>query len=230
MGIQSVVGGEIMTDEENVGVSMDQDDPLVSSDVYEKGEASDSLNSDTIEGGVYHEGAEWYIIQCFSGQEYKVLAHIQRLIDDNGYQDRIHRLLIPEEETVEIKNNKRIEKLTKLYPGYVFIHMRYDIHIHQGIRDISGVSGFIGTKGVPSPVTQEDMLKILRKAGEKSKKIDVDFEEGEMVKVVSGPFRGYSGAISEINAEKGMLKAMISVFGRETPVQLDFDQVEKAVG
>jgi len=191
-------------------------------------ESADTLVADTSPNEVL-DGAEWYIIQCYSGQEYKVMAHIQRLIDDNGYQDRIFRLLVPEEETVEIKNNKRVEKLTKLYPGYVFIQMIYDIVIHQGIRAILGVSGFIGTKGVPDPVTQEDMLKILRKAGEKSKKIDVDFEEGEMVKVVSGPFRGYSGAISEINAEKGMLKAMISVFGRETPVQLDFDQVEKSI-
>jgi len=224
----------MMMDEERTDVSINQDGPLLDDgganhdETHE--ETVDRSDASSIEGGVYQEGAEWYIIQCFSGQEYKVLAHIQRLIEDNGYQDRIHRLLVPEEETVEIKNNKRIEKLTKLYPGYVFIHMKYDIHIHQGIRDILGVSGFIGTKGVPAPVTQEDMLKILRKAGEKSKKIDVDFEEGEMVKVVSGPFRGYSGAISEINAEKGMLKAMISVFGRETPVQLDFDQVEKAVG
>lgn len=175
------------------------------------------------------DGRQWYIIQCFSAQEYKVKGRIEKLIEDKGYQNRIFRVLVPEEETIEIKNNKRVEKTTKIYPGYVFVQLIYDNDIYYELRSLLGVSGFIGSKNTPVPVTEDEMLKILRKVGDKTRKIDVDFEEGEIIKVVAGPFRGYTGPISEINAEKGSLKALISIFGRETPVQLDFDQVEKSV-
>ncbi|NBV41334.1 transcription termination/antitermination factor NusG [bacterium] len=175
------------------------------------------------------DGRQWYIVQCFSAQEYKVKDRIEKLVEEKSYQNRLFRVLVPEEETIEIKNNKRVEKTTKIYPGYVFIQMIYDNDIYYDIRSILGVSGFVGTRNYPTPVTEDEMLKILRKVGDKTRKIDVDFEEGEVIKVVAGPFRGYSGPISEINAEKGSLKALISIFGRETPVQLDFDQVEKSV-
>jgi transcription termination/antitermination protein NusG len=175
------------------------------------------------------DGRQWYIMQCFSSQEYKVKARIEKLVEDKGYQTRIFRVLVPEEETIEIKNNKRVEKTSKIYPGYVFVHLVYDNDIYYELRSILGVSGFVGSKNTPVPVTEDEMLKILRKVGDKTRKIDVDFEEGEVIKVVAGPFRGYTGPISEINAEKGSLKALISIFGRETPVQLDFDQVEKSV-
>ena len=175
------------------------------------------------------DGRQWYIMQCFSSQEYKVKARIEKLVEDKGYQARIFRVLVPEEETIEIKNNKRVEKTSKIYPGYVFVHLVYDNDIYYELRSILGVSGFVGSKNTPVPVTEDEMLKILRKVGDKTRKIDVDFEEGEVIKVVAGPFRGYTGPISEINAEKGSLKALISIFGRETPVQLDFDQVEKSV-
>jgi len=107
--------------------------------------------------------------------------------------------------------------------------MVYDNDVYYELRSLLGVSGFVGSKNTPVPVTEDEMLKILRKIGDKTRKIDVDFEEGEVIKVVAGPFRGYTGPISEINVEKGSLKALISIFGRETPVQLDFDQVEKSV-
>lgn len=184
---------------------------------------------DTVELAEPEDGRQWYIIQCFSAQEYKVKGRIEKLIEDKGYQNRVFRILVPEEETIEIKNNKRVEKTTKIYPGYVFVQLVYDNDIYYELRSLLGVSGFIGSKNTPVPVTEAEMLKILRKVGDKTRKIDVDFEEGEIIKVVSGPFRGYTGPISEINAEKGNLKALISIFGRETPVQLDFDQVEKSV-
>lgn len=175
------------------------------------------------------EGARWYIIQCYSAQEYKVQARIHQMIQDRQLEDRVFRVLIPEEETIEIKNNKRVEKTAKIFPGYVFIHMIFDEALYFDLRNIMGVSKFVGTKTHPTPVTEDEILKVLRKIGDKTKKIDVDFEEGEVIKVISGPFRGYSGPISEINADRGTLKALISIFGRETPVKLDFDQVEKAV-
>ncbi len=176
------------------------------------------------------DGRQWFIVQCYSNQEHRVQARIQSFIDENNLQSRIFQVLVPEEDTVEIKNNKRQEKTVRIFPGYVFIQMLFDNDVYFGVRSISGVSKFIGSKNQPTPVTEDEILKVLRKMGEAgAPKIDVDFEVGEVIKVVSGPFRGYSGPISEISPEKGHLKALISVFGRETPVQLDFDQVEKAV-
>ena len=104
-----------------------------------------------------------------------------------------------------------------------------DENLWYELRRITGVAKFVGTKNGPSPVSDEEILKVLRKIGDKTKKIEVDFEVGEIIKVISGPFRGYSGPISEINAERGKLKSLISIFGRETPVELDFNQVEKVV-
>jgi len=175
------------------------------------------------------ENGLWYIVQCLTGQEYRVRDRIVELIAVEKLQDQIFRVLVPEEETIEIKNNKRQEKINKIYPGYIFVRMLLDNEMFYKIRQLSGVAKFIGSKTAPTPVTEEEILKVLRKVGDKTKKIDIDFEVGEIVKVIAGPFRGYSGPISEINAERGKLKSLISIFGRETPVELDFDQVEKVV-
>ena len=175
------------------------------------------------------ENKNWYIIQCYTNQEYRVQARIAKVIEEKRLQNKIFNVLVPEEETVEIKNNKRMEKVSRIYPGYVFIQMVMDEQVWFEIRRLVGVAKFIGSKTTPIPVTEEDILKVLRKMGDKTKKIDVDFEIDEVIKVVSGPFRGYAGPISEINAERGKLKALISIFGRETPVELEFDQVEKAI-
>ncbi len=171
----------------------------------------------------------WYILQCYSGQEYKVKSRIEKFIEDNVFKGKVSQIFIPEEETIEIKENKRIERTVKVYPGYVFVEMEEDVEIWFQLRKIPGVSKFIGPKNMPTPVTQAEILRVLRKTEEKVKKIEVDLEKGEVVKIISGPFRGYSGPIDEIYAEKGKLKALISIFGRETPVELDFNQVEKAI-
>lgn len=174
-------------------------------------------------------GRRWYILQCLSNQEYKVQTRILQVIEEQNLQELVFRVLVPEEETIEIRNNKRVEKTIKIYPGYVFVEAVMVTNVWYALGQVSGASGFVGTKTGPVPVTEDEILKVLRKIGEKSKKIEVDFEPSEIIKVISGPFRGYSGTISEINAERGKLKALISIFGRETPVELEFDQVEKAV-
>ncbi len=194
-------------------------------------EVEEDVESDSDESSSYNfDDGHWYIVQCFSGHEDKVLHHIQVLIDDSRYGKYLYRALVPSEETVEIKNNKRVEKTVRLYPGYVFIQMDPQDYVCYEIRKVPGVMKFIGgTKSEPSPVSDVDILKVLRKVGDKTKTIDVDFEENEEIKVIDGPFRGYSGLISEINVDRGSLKVKISIFGRETPVELNFDQVEKIV-
>ena len=174
------------------------------------------------------EGLVWYIVQCYALYEQKVRDRIIQMQEDE-LKDIVYRVLLPEEETVEIKNNERKEKVKKMFPGYLFVQMIPDEGAWYLIRRLPGVAKLVGTKNEPTPVTEDEINRILRQLGEKMKKIEVDFELNETIKVISGPFRGYTGSISEINAERGKLKSLISIFGRETPVELDFDQVEKYV-
>jgi transcriptional antiterminator NusG len=173
------------------------------------------------------ENAAWYIVQTLSNKEYRVLTRIQMLIAEKKYSDNLFRALVPEQQSIEIKNNIRHERKVKIYPGYVFVQMLIEDDLAYEIRGIPGVAKFIGTGNKPTPVQEEEILRVLRKIGDTTKQIEVDFSIGESIKVISGPFRGYSGTISEINALKANIKAKISIFGRETPVELDFDQVEK---
>ncbi len=177
------------------------------------------------------DDCDWYIIQTYSSQEYKVRSRIEQIMEEGRFKEFLFRVLVPEQESVEIKNNKRTEKVSKIFPGYVFIQMLSNDELSYEIKALPGVSKFVGSEGSNKliPVQEDEILKVLRKVGDKTKEIDIDFEIGEVIKVISGPFRGYSGSISEINPVKGKLKSMISIFGRETPVELEFDQVEKTI-
>tara|TARA_B100000427_G_scaffold175625_1_gene146065 strand:- start:1691 stop:2467 length:777 start_codon:yes stop_codon:yes gene_type:complete len=171
----------------------------------------------------------WYIVQTLSNYEKRVETRVQQIIDAEKYKGKLFRVLVPTQQTVELKNNKRLEKITKIFPGYVFIQMDIEDELAYELRQIPGIAKFIGIGNKPTPVVEDEILKVLRKVGDTSKEIDVDFEVGEVIKVVDGPFRGYTGTISEINSLKANIKAKISIFGRETPVELDFEQVEKTV-
>jgi len=172
---------------------------------------------------------KWYIVQCYTSQEIRVMERIKDIMAQKAWANKLFKVLVPQEETIEIKNNKRTEKTSKIFSGYVFVEALLGDDVIYEIRRLPGVSKFIGSKTRPLPVTEDEILRVLRKVGDKSKKIDIDFEVDEVIKVISGPFRGYTGSISEISAAKGTLKAFISIFGRETPVTLDFNQVEKVI-
>jgi transcriptional antiterminator NusG len=182
-----------------------------------------------VESDLIDDGRKWFIVQTYSGQEFRVQDRLSRIIEEKKLGDKIFRVLIPVEDTIEIKNNKRIERSQKIYPGYIFVEAIMSEEVWFEVRQVTGVAKLVGSKYAPTPVTEDEILRILRKIGDKTKKIEVDFEIGEIIKIISGPFRGYSGPISEIQAEKGKLKSLISIFGRETPVELDFNQVEKVV-
>lgn len=173
------------------------------------------------------EEAKWYIIQTYSGYENKVRIGLEQRIKQLMLETKILKVLIPEEETVEIKDNKRVEKTKKMYPGYVFVKMVMDEDAWYTVRAVPGVSRFIGSSTRPEPVIDKEMLRVLRQVGEKVQKIEVDFEVDDTIRVVEGPFRGYTGNISEINLQKGKAKVLISIFGRETPMELTFNQIEK---
>jgi transcriptional antiterminator NusG len=219
---QSVEDVDMITEEshEEIADSIDLDEE----DILE---TDDDDDSDEIVNSA-EEGLSWYIVQCYSLYEQKVRDRILQMQEDE-LKDLVFRVLLPEEETVEIKNNERKEKIKKMFPGYLFVQMKPDEGAWYLLRRLPGVAKLVGTKNEPTPVSEDEINRILRQLGEKSKKIEVDFELSEVIKVISGPFRGYTGSISEINADRGKLKSLISIFGRETPVELDFDQVEKYV-
>jgi transcriptional antiterminator NusG len=201
-------------DNESSAIVLDEEDIL------------DTNVDDTNDSSAAIQGAEWYIVQCYALYEQKVRDRILQM-QDNEFKGIVHRVLLPEEETVEIKNNERKEKVKKMFPGYLFVQMQPDEGAWYMLRRLPGVAKLVGSRNEPTPVGEDEINRILRQLGENMKKIEVDFELSEIIKVISGPFRGYTGAISEINPERGKLKALISIFGRETPVELDFDQVEK---
>lgn len=170
----------------------------------------------------------WYVIQTFTGQEDKVKQAIGITIEDEHLQNRVFQVLVPTEETVEIKGGKRLKKIRKMFPGYVFLEMILDEETWHLIRQTTGVARFIGTKVTPTPVGDKEMQRVLKQLG-KEERLEVTFEKGEAVRVISGPFRGYTGTVDEINAEKGKLKALINIFGRDTPVEVNFEHAQKIV-
>ena len=168
----------------------------------------------------------WFVIQTFTGQEDKVKQALEQTVESEGLKNRVFQVLVPTEETVEIKGGKRYEKIRKMFPGYVFLEMILDERSWYFIRQTTGVARFIGTKVTPTPVSDKEMQRVLKQLG-KEEKLEINFERGEGVRVISGPFRGYTGTVDEINAEKGKLKVLINIFGRDTPVEVNFEHAQK---
>lgn len=179
------------------------------------------------EAGVTPTGRNWYIVQTFAGQEERVKAKIEKSIKEMGMENRIFSVLVPEEEVVEMKAGKRDSKMKKMYPGYVFIEMDLDEASWYAIRQTPGVARFIGSKISPIPVTDREMKRVLKQLGMKEERVESFFEAGETIRIISGPFRGYTGTVDEINVAKSKLRSLVNIFGRDTPVEVNFDQVEK---
>ena len=177
----------------------------------------------------------WYVVHAYSGHENKVKKQLDRLKEE--FSDHLFDVKVPSEEVVEVKNGKRRVTSKKFLPGYVLVEMdlpeRGWKEICSAIRRVSGVTGFVGVAHGqrPQPISADEARAILQKAGEiksdKTIKPKLTFAEGETVRIVDGPFSSFSGNIEEVNLEKGKLRVMVGIFGRNTPVELDFYQVEK---
>jgi len=147
-----------------------------------------------------------------------------------GMQDKIFRVIVPEEEETDVKNGKKKVVKRKVFPGYVLVELVMTDDSWYVVRNTPGVTGFVGSSGSgskPTPLLPEEVEAILKQMGIEEKRLDVDFEVGEVVTVKEGPFANFSGTIEEIDSDKGKLKVLVNMFGRETPIELDFDQVEK---
>ena len=172
---------------------------------------------------------KWYVLHTYSGYENKVKANIETRIETMGLENNVFKIEIPTESVTEIKDGgKRVDTEKKVLPGYVLIRMEMDDRSWSVVRNTPGVTGFVGSQGNPQALTREEYNKIMKRSNvEVPKKTSTNLEVGQMVQVVSGPLMEFDGEISEVLPGAGKVRVMISIFGRETPVELLFEQVEK---
>ena len=173
----------------------------------------------------------WYIVQTFSGFEQKVADMLKDTIKkkEKLLEDKIEDVLVPTHEITEVKRGKRVQRKKKYFPSYVLVKMEMNKELYHMIKNINKVTGFLGTTGIPAPVPEKEINKIMGriKEGTLAPKTQVTFDIGEQVKVCEGPFASFSGLVEEVDEEKSRLKVSVSIFGRPTPIDLEYNQVEK---
>ena len=172
---------------------------------------------------------QWYVVHTYSGYENKVKANLEKRIASMNMEDRIFRIIVPEEDEVEIKDGKKKVSKRRLFPGYVLVEMIMGDESWYVVRNTPGVTGFVGSGSKPVPLSEAEVEQILSQARGEVPRVKIDLVPGEKVRVIAGPFQNFIGVLEEINVEKAKLKVMISMFGRETPIELDYTQVEKII-
>jgi transcriptional antiterminator NusG len=173
---------------------------------------------------------QWYAIQVYSGSEQSVKRGVEQLVIDHGIEDKVERIVVPTEEVIEVKNGEK--KITErvLYSGYAFAHIDLDTDLWHKIQSLPRVSRFIGEQKTPTALTESDVKNILDRMEQKSApRPKVDFETGEMVRIVDGSFANFTGMVEEYDLNHGTLKLNVSIFGRNTPVEILYTQVEKII-
>ena len=171
----------------------------------------------------------WYIVQSHSSFENKVAQLIKEEAEKAKVQEKIEEIVVPTHNITEVKRGKRVQRKKKYFPGYVLIKSEMDNELYHMIKGIKKVSGFLGSKGTPVPVSDKEIEKILGqiKDGGSQPKSSIEYNVGEKVQVIDGPFASFSGLVEDVDEEKARLKVSVSIFGRPTPVDLEFNQVEK---
>ncbi|MDP6340608.1 MAG: transcription termination/antitermination protein NusG [Acidimicrobiales bacterium] len=205
------------------------DEALITEDdlVYEKEEKTPKLVSP------YDRPGKWYVVHTQSGYENKVQGNLAQRIQSMNKEDSIHEVVIPLENVVEFKQGKRVEVQKKMFPGYILVRCRMNDEVWNVIRNTPGITGFVGSANKPTPLPRKEVESFLGTAGEadgqvvKRAKPRMGYEQGETVRVKEGPFADFSGEIIEINEDQLKLKVLVNIFGRETPVELEFAQVAK---
>jgi transcriptional antiterminator NusG len=171
----------------------------------------------------------WYIVQTFSGFEQKVAETINKTKEKQDLNDKIEDVIVPIHEVTEVKRGKRVQRKKKYFPSYILVKMEMNKDLYHMIKNIQKVTGFLGQTGSPTPVSEDEINKILGriKEGTLAPKNQITFDIGEQVKVCEGPFASFSGLVEQVDEEKSRLKVSVSIFGRPTPIDLEYNQVEK---
>jgi transcriptional antiterminator NusG len=173
--------------------------------------------------------SRWYVIHVYSGFEKKVATAIREQAEQKGLSDRFEEILVPTEEVVEVRRGAKVSSERKFFPGYVLVKMDMDDTTWHLVRNTAKVTGFLGGRGRPSPITEAEAARIMHQVQEgiERPKPSITFEIGEQVRVSDGPFTSFNGTVEEVDEEKSRVKVAVSIFGRATPVELEYSQVEK---
>lgn len=169
----------------------------------------------------------WYAIHTYSGYEDNVARNLKQRIESLGFEGRIFNVLVPKEKKIRIKGGKRETIEEKIYPGYVLVEMVVDDASWYVVRNTPNVTGFIGAGTVPTPLASSEVEILMKRMGVDEPKYKIDVAVGDRVKITDGPFKDFDGKVAEVDPEKGRLKVLVTIFGRETPVELDFLQIKK---
>jgi transcription termination/antitermination protein NusG len=182
--------------------------------------AEQGESTDTLEG-------KWYVLHTYSGYENKVKKSIENRVEALDLHERVFEIVVPTQEEIEIRGGQRHTVQRKVFPGYVLVRMQMDDETWYALRNTPGVTGFVNTNNKPVPLAEGDVDKILKGMAAEAPKVKMSFQLGDTVRIIDGPFADFRGEIDEINNEKGKIKVLVSFFGRETPVELDFLQAER---
>ena len=202
-----------------------------------KGTRSEATSYSGLRGGQFAQGEippeastepAWYVIHCYSGYENKVRHNLEQRIETMGMKDRIFDVVIPTQEEIEVREGKRRTVERHIFPGYVLVNMSLSEESWYVVRNTPGVTGFVGMGNLPTALRPEEVSQIIKRMEAEAPTVKVTFKVGERVRIVDGPFNDFRGTVAEIDMERTKVRVMVSFFGRETPVELDFLQVEKA--
>lgn len=174
------------------------------------------------------DGRAWYVVHCYSGYENKVRHNLEQRIESMGMKDKIFDVVVPTEEEIEVREGKRKTIERRVFPGYILVNMILTEESWYVVRNTPGVTGFVGMGNQPTPLRPEEVAQILKRMEAEAPRIKVTFRPGERVRIIDGPFNDFRGTVSEIDMERAKVRVLVNFFGRETPVELDFLQVEKA--
>ena len=200
----------IDSEAEEDATNLDLTDELLAAEAYQEG-----------------DGRAWYVVHCYSGYENKVRHNLEQRIETMGMKDKIFDIVVPTEEEIEVKEGKRRTVERRVFPGYILVNMIMSEESWYVVRNTPGVTGFVGMGNSPTPLRPEEVSQIIKRMEAEAPRIKVTFKAGERVRIVDGPFNDFRGTVSEIDMERAKVRVMVNFFGRETPVELDFLQVEK---
>ena len=176
----------------------------------------------------YEMAAEWFVIHTYSGQEARARQALTERARAHDREAAIHEILIPEESVVEVVKGERRTSKRKFFPGYILVKMELDDELWHIVKNTARVTGFVGVGATPTPIPESDVLRMIGQMETAKPKPKIVFDEGENVRVINGPFANFSGVVADVKPEKEKLRVLVTIFGRSTPVELGFEQVEKA--
>lgn len=207
-------------------MALENEDPMVSDDQALTEGHIDAAKSDA--KAKHDEERHWYVIHCYSGYENKVRKNLEQRVETMGMKDKIFDVVIPTQEEIEVRDGKRRTVERHVFPGYVLVEMILSEESWFVVRNTPGVTGFVGMGDEPIPLRDDEVAQIMRRMESEAPTYKVTYKAGDRVRIIDGPFNDFRGTVDEIDMERSKIRVMVNFFGRETPVELDFLQVEKA--